>query len=83
MDEERQLQLSDQAKALMSSDVAQEAWARAEAAYLSRWRAGKTVEEREAAYHGLSALEELKRQFQALQDAQPMIRAKRRARGAA
>lgn len=83
MDEDQQLHLSDEARALMRSDVAQEAFKRAENAFMARWRAGKTVEEREGAHHSLSALDELKRQLQAMQDVRPMIEARKRQRGRA
>ena len=83
MDDDTKMRLADQAQALMRSDVAQEAFRRADATFLQQWRHGKTVEDREAAHHRIMALEELRRQFQGMQDEKPLAQARKRQRGAA
>lgn len=81
MDDDTRVRMADEVKRTMQTQAMIEAFRRAEATCISEWRNGKTTEDREKAHAKLAALEELKRQLQAMQDDGQIIRAKRRAQG--
>ena len=77
--DDRELRLSNEATALLCSDVVQEAFRRVDAQFVGQWRRAATLEERETAHAQMTALTKVRDTLQGMSD-ERMMRAARAAR---
>ncbi len=81
LDDDARVRIADEVVRIMRTDAMKVAFAKAESTFIGQWRNGQTVDIREQAHAKLSALEEVRRQLQIIQDDATIIKSKRRANG--